>query len=540
MTASDAMQVAFEGGEIKGEPTLSVFTQVLVEGIQTGAADRNKDGEISMDELYDYVYEHIRRAYPDQTPTISNLEMRGDIVIALNPHREVEQQLPVGGDGGKPEEEGPKGEEPEEGPKGEEPEEGPKGQEPEEPVVPPPVPIWRKRRFQIGVGACALLAGVAAFAALAAFRDSSGSSEWSLVDDEARVLDGPPPEELWDVTAVDGEDVVAVGRSGTGQKQVGVWTYDGSTWSRLDPSKLGAETGQLYTAASSGEAVLAAGWVDQGGEGRNAAIWMRSADGDWGANRCPPDECGGSGKQEILGVAAVSGGGWVAVGREDVSGDFDAAVWISADGSAWERVRDESFAGPKDQAMNDVVELDGRLIAVGRNGHDGAVWTSDDGGESWELPPTKDSLRAPSGGNVNLGGVAAHGSRLVAVGREASGESPNRAAAWLSDDRGTSWERANVTNARYIGQQMIAVTDAQSGLVAVGFDHSDQNGLQEAAVWESADGREWKSVATVSVADGSKPIMRGVAVLPGDLVAVGDSEDDSGSTRGRIWSAPSG
>ena len=86
ITASDAMQYAFEGEQLRGEAPLSIFTRTLVEGIRTGEADEDHDGRVSLDELYDYVYEHVRLINPSQTPTISNIDKRGEIVIALNPH----------------------------------------------------------------------------------------------------------------------------------------------------------------------------------------------------------------------------------------------------------------------------------------------------------------------------------------------------------------------------------------------------------------------------------------------------------------------
>ena len=84
IAASDAMQFAFEGGELQGEPSLSIFTRVLVEGLRSGDADRDRDGRISLDELYDYLYDRVREITPNQVPTMTNLEKRGDIVIALS------------------------------------------------------------------------------------------------------------------------------------------------------------------------------------------------------------------------------------------------------------------------------------------------------------------------------------------------------------------------------------------------------------------------------------------------------------------------
>jgi uncharacterized caspase-like protein len=52
LTASDAIQYSFEGNHIIGQGTRSVFTRFLVEGLATGQADLDYDGDISLDELY--------------------------------------------------------------------------------------------------------------------------------------------------------------------------------------------------------------------------------------------------------------------------------------------------------------------------------------------------------------------------------------------------------------------------------------------------------------------------------------------------------
>jgi uncharacterized caspase-like protein len=95
ITASDAMQYAFEGEQLHGEAALSIFTRALVEGMTSGDADRNGDGRVTLDELYDYLYERVRRVNPSQTPTTSNLDKRGEIVIALNPHASAPQPQAV-------------------------------------------------------------------------------------------------------------------------------------------------------------------------------------------------------------------------------------------------------------------------------------------------------------------------------------------------------------------------------------------------------------------------------------------------------------
>jgi formylglycine-generating enzyme required for sulfatase activity/uncharacterized caspase-like protein len=98
LTASDALELAWEGGEWLGAGAqhLSVFTHFLVEGLRTGAADRNGDGQIDLDELYDYAYERVvGSGRASQTPHKWAERMRGRIVIARNPHPR-ESGLPPG------------------------------------------------------------------------------------------------------------------------------------------------------------------------------------------------------------------------------------------------------------------------------------------------------------------------------------------------------------------------------------------------------------------------------------------------------------
>lgn len=85
LTASDATQYSFEGNRIVGEGNQSVFSSFLVEGLTTGEADLDGDGEISIDELYSYVHDRVIEEMPQQRPKkLENVE--GRIVVAQNPH----------------------------------------------------------------------------------------------------------------------------------------------------------------------------------------------------------------------------------------------------------------------------------------------------------------------------------------------------------------------------------------------------------------------------------------------------------------------
>jgi uncharacterized membrane protein len=83
ITASSAMEYAFEGDQLADDAQSrpSVFTAALVEGLATGDADRNQDGWVSLDELYDYVFDKVRERSPHQTPS-RDVEMQGDLYIA--------------------------------------------------------------------------------------------------------------------------------------------------------------------------------------------------------------------------------------------------------------------------------------------------------------------------------------------------------------------------------------------------------------------------------------------------------------------------
>ncbi len=59
LTASDSTQFAWEGDKVIGETDKSLFTYFLVQGLE-GEADLDGDGQITVDELYDYAYEKVR------------------------------------------------------------------------------------------------------------------------------------------------------------------------------------------------------------------------------------------------------------------------------------------------------------------------------------------------------------------------------------------------------------------------------------------------------------------------------------------------
>ncbi len=84
ITASNAMEYAFDGTELADaqEQAPSVFTRALVEGLESGDADRDQDGYVGIDELYDYVYDKVRQTTPGQTPGKWAFDLQGDLYVA--------------------------------------------------------------------------------------------------------------------------------------------------------------------------------------------------------------------------------------------------------------------------------------------------------------------------------------------------------------------------------------------------------------------------------------------------------------------------
>ncbi len=95
ITASSSIEYAFEGDHLADDHTErpSVFTTALVEGLATGDADRDEDGWVSLNELYDYVFDRVRAQTPHQTPS-RDVQMQGELYLARSRRRRV-RALPI-------------------------------------------------------------------------------------------------------------------------------------------------------------------------------------------------------------------------------------------------------------------------------------------------------------------------------------------------------------------------------------------------------------------------------------------------------------
>lgn len=81
LTSSDTVEYSYAP-----EPSeLSIYTRYLVEGIKTGVADLNHDGNISVDELYEYTKKKVQEASPKMNPLFDNGRAGHKIVLAKSP-----------------------------------------------------------------------------------------------------------------------------------------------------------------------------------------------------------------------------------------------------------------------------------------------------------------------------------------------------------------------------------------------------------------------------------------------------------------------
>ena len=88
LTSSSSTQFSFQP-----EGEMSIYTRYLVEGIETGAADRDRDSRISVDELHEYAALKVSQESPNMTPAFYPVEQGGRIYIARVVQAEDEPKL---------------------------------------------------------------------------------------------------------------------------------------------------------------------------------------------------------------------------------------------------------------------------------------------------------------------------------------------------------------------------------------------------------------------------------------------------------------
>ncbi|HEY85774.1 MAG TPA: SUMF1/EgtB/PvdO family nonheme iron enzyme [Chloroflexi bacterium] len=85
LASSEALQRSWESDATLDEVDHSFFTHFLVEGLRTGAADRDNDGWVHVGELYDHIRDGMTKGSRRQTPIQHALNLDGDLIIARSP-----------------------------------------------------------------------------------------------------------------------------------------------------------------------------------------------------------------------------------------------------------------------------------------------------------------------------------------------------------------------------------------------------------------------------------------------------------------------
>lgn len=146
------------------------------------------------------------------------------------------------------------------------------------------------------------------------------------------------------------------------------------------------------------------------------------------------------GPADVSGLTG-DGRGFVAVGtqrnaKDPAQGGFRPVAWHSADGQRWTAVRLPDD-GATEGSVQAVVATSDRVLAVGRVGQRGIMWSSADGGASWTIV-TPEGIPTTS----SLDDIDRQGDELVLSGTTPAArrsESEARQLLLRSTDAGHSW-----------------------------------------------------------------------------------------------------
>ena len=186
------------------------------------------------------------------------------------------------------------------------------------------------------------------------------------------------------------------------------------------------------------------------------------------------------------------------------------AVWSSADGRTW--VRLDGMEAPGVDGDNAVQLSSGEIVAVA--GDPTTVWRSS-GGHNWSRVAGF-PRNAPHPGSK----LIVLGNRIAALGSVSGGQE-----LWLSDDRGSTWERLGMPFGPT--SEVFAMRATPVGYVAIGNVAIDPVNWRP-TLWVSQDGRSWKGVPDLEGIF-SEADLGDLIVFQDRLIIVGDVEAPSGN-----------
>jgi hypothetical protein len=246
-----------------------------------------------------------------------------------------------------------------------------------------------------------------------------------------------------------------------------------------------------------------------------------------------PDTAGHPGHfpgQAIVDDVVEIGGRLVAVGYVGVRGSWTAIAWTSDDGDRWDLASIDGTAGSFAVSLIAGRDPAGRVLAAGRSGGAPAVWDSPDG-RAW-TPRSVPTLGGASTWERIV--TLAQGETGFIAGGSAGPELGDRVARFWRSDDGISWNTVP-DDPGFVGAEVVAIASRGSGgYVALGRLGTGQRGSGSIG-WTSADGVRWQRVGGPALASG---LVAALAVAPdGSLVAVGSDLDER---KALVWSSPDG
>jgi len=92
LTSSTSTEYSF----MEVDSTISPYTNYLVEGIETGLADQDNDGWISVDELHEYASSKVQERFPVVKPQFYPIREGFRILLAKSPNKESKIKITAG------------------------------------------------------------------------------------------------------------------------------------------------------------------------------------------------------------------------------------------------------------------------------------------------------------------------------------------------------------------------------------------------------------------------------------------------------------
>ena len=362
-----------------------------------------------------------------------------------------------------------------------------------------------------------------------------------------------------------------------------VWlSANGTTWQRLGVTQLGLAAGSgrvlgITGAAANGGAIVMYGTV--AGAATASGVW-RSANGGttWTAVTVP---AGGGASATIAGLAPLRGG-FVAVRSAPDGGATGAAVYTSANGTAWQQSAALRTADGSPLTLGPVSGGPGGAVVTGQAhgldiaflSPDGTTWTGTDpagtataeqvsgvaltaagqavfSGTSTataaEQQPVLTLIGAQGAARqVNIAAIPGAVTAELAVNaiaasgttQVAAGSADGFPALWMSTDGGSTWTRAAGAAQAVLGrpgvEQLTGVAHGAAGWLAVG---GGATAAQGPVVVGSTDGRTWTALDGVAAFAGQGQVVTAAAADPAGYVIAGH-QLMGGRTVAAVWDAP--